>query len=86
MHGFTVSASSTGSRRSLLRELVCVVSIFLLCVGASGAETRITYLILAETVEPIMIVRDGDPMAGGLMTEIVKLIFDGSDYVVEPMV
>lgn len=54
------------------------------CV-ATAAE-HVTYLILAETVEPIMIVRDGDPMAGGIMTEIVELIFDNSNYVVEPMV
>ena len=52
----------------------------------ASAEKRIDYLILAETVEPIMIVHDRDPMAGGLMTDIVKRIFDGSDYVIEPKV
>lgn len=60
-----------------------------LCGTASiscNAKERITYLILAETVEPIMIVRDGDPMAGGIMTEIVKLIFENSDYIIEPLV
>ncbi|MGI9225585.1 MAG: substrate-binding periplasmic protein [Woeseiaceae bacterium] len=50
------------------------------------AEERIVYFILAETVEPIMIVRDGDPMAGGLMTDVVKLVFENSDYVIEPRV
>jgi hypothetical protein len=43
-------------------------------------------MILADTVEPIMIVRDGNPMAGGIMTEIVQLIFEESDYFIEPMV
>ena len=33
-----------------------------------------------------MIVRDGDPMAGGLFTEIVKKVFEGSEYTVEPVV
>jgi polar amino acid transport system substrate-binding protein len=47
---------------------------------------KVTYLILAETVEPIMIVRDGDPMAGGIMTDIVKLIFENSEHTVEPLV
>jgi hypothetical protein len=60
-----------------------------ICIAVSGlafAAERVTYLVLAETVEPIMIVRDGDPMAGGLMTEIVKLVFENSDYVIEPRV
>ncbi len=57
------------------------------CVAAPAvAGERVTYLVLAETVEPIMIVRNGDPMAGGLMTEIVKLIFADSSYDVEPLV
>lgn len=47
---------------------------------------RVAYFVLAETVEPIMIVRDGDPMAGGIMTEIVKLVFEDSAYVIEPKV
>lgn len=50
------------------------------------ADDKITYLVLAETVEPTMIVRDGDPMAGGLTTDIVKLVFAGSKYVLEPKV
>ncbi len=55
-------------------------------LGPVFAAEPVNYLILAETVEPIMIVRDGDPMAGGIMTEIVELIFADSDYVVEPTV
>jgi hypothetical protein len=50
------------------------------------AGKKVTYLILAETVEPIMIVYDGDPMAGGIMTEIVQLIFENSEHTVEPLV
>ncbi len=33
-----------------------------------------------------MIVKDGDPMAGGIMTEIVNLIFEESDYIIDPVV
>jgi ABC-type amino acid transport substrate-binding protein len=69
-----------------MRSIFVFVTLFIFLLDAAGAEKRISYLVLAETVEPIMIVRDGDPMAGGLMTEIVQLIFEGSDYVVEPMV
>lgn len=50
------------------------------------AETRVSYLILAQTVEPLMIVRDGNPLAGGLFTDIVKKVFEDSDYVIDPVV
>ena len=63
-----------------------LVGLLGLVAVTSNAADRVTYLILAETVEPIMVVRDGDPMAGGLMTEIVQSIFENSDYVVEPLV
>ena len=33
-----------------------------------------------------MIVRDGDPMAGGLFTEILIKVFEDSEYVIEPTV
>jgi polar amino acid transport system substrate-binding protein len=69
-----------------MRGIIVFTTLCIFLLDAAGAEKRITYLVLAETVEPIMIVRDGDPMAGGLMTEIVELIFEDSDYVVEPMV
>ena len=69
-----------------MRSKFVFVTLCIFLLDVASAEKRITYLVLAETVEPIMIVRDGDPMAGGLMTEIVQLIFEGSDYVIEPMV
>ena len=50
------------------------------------ATEKVTYFVLAETVEPIMIVRDGNPMAGGIMTEIVTSIFEGSEYELEPKI
>lgn len=59
----------------------------LLCPGSALAEKqRVSYFILAQTVEPLMIVRDGDPMAGGLFTEIVEQVFENSEYLVTPMV
>lgn len=73
------------NRLIFITNLLAIGSICAVSYPAVAAE-HVTYLILAETVEPIMIVRDGDPMAGGIMTEIVELIFDNSDYVVEPMV
>lgn len=63
-----------------------VLCLLLLPAAPANAETSVTYLILAQTVEPLMIARDGDPMAGGMFTEIVKKVFEGSDYVVEPVV
>ncbi|MEH6518944.1 MAG: hypothetical protein V7742_19880 [Halioglobus sp.] len=63
--------------------LLIVIALFSV---AGKTQERVTYLILAETVEPIMIVRDGNPMAGGIMTEIVELMFRDSDYLIEPLV
>ena len=70
----------------IVPQLLAISALSALLCGTAVTAERVTYLIFAETVEPIMIVRDGDPMAGGIMTEIVQLIFDDSDYVVEPMV
>jgi hypothetical protein len=74
----------TGSSACFLRLTIAVMAAVLSMPGY--AAERVTYMILAETVEPIMIVRDGDPMAGGIMTEIVNLIFENSEYAVEPLV
>jgi hypothetical protein len=71
---------------------VCSVAV-LLCIwgllfagGATAERQRVSYFILAQTAEPLMIVRDGDPMAGGLFTEIVEKVFQDSDYAVTPMI
>jgi hypothetical protein len=72
----------TSSLNCLLIALLFVATV----PAVASAAERVTYLILAETVEPIMIVRDGDPMAGGIMTEIVQLIFADSDFEIEPLV
>jgi hypothetical protein len=50
------------------------------------AQTPVSYFVLAQTVEPLMIVRNGDPMAGGLFTDILKKVFENSEYVIEPTV
>lgn len=71
---------------SALPRAFLVLWLLLLPPTPANAETRVSYLILAQTVEPLMIVRDGDPMAGGLFTEIVKKVFAGSEYVIEPVV
>jgi len=52
----------------------------------AGAASSIKYFILAGTMEPLMIMKPGDPMAGGMFTEIIKQVFEGSAYTVEPMV
>jgi hypothetical protein len=77
------------TRRSTVRFLLLIAALPFPCMSLAAEPAgpeRVTYMILAETVEPIMIVREGDPMAGGIMTEIVKLIFAGSDYEIEPRV
>ena len=66
--------------------LLSLAGCLLLTGPTVKAATPVTYLILAETVEPLMIVRPDDPMAGGIFTEIVKQVFANSDYVIEPKV
>jgi polar amino acid transport system substrate-binding protein len=83
---FMGSVLFTGTRDSNVCRLIEVAIVFLWLVSPANAEERIAYFVLADTVEPIMIVRDGDPMAGGIMTEIVEMVFDDSDYVIEPKV
>lgn len=76
----------------MLTRLASSVATFLILHGllystdAFAEKQRVSYFILAQTVEPLMIVRDGDPMAGGMFTEIVKKVFEDSDYTVTPMV
>ena len=64
----------------------CIYCLLIFLPNSSSAKTPVSYLVLAQTVEPIMIVRDGDPMAGGLFTEILKKVFENSEYVIEPTV
>lgn len=75
--------------RSHLARLVTLAWVFwslTLVSFQSAAQTTVNYFVLAQTVEPLMIVRDGDPMAGGLFTDILKKVFEDSDYVIEPSV
>jgi len=76
------------SRCFLSRIALFIGSFCLLAFGSypSRAETPVSYFVLAQTVEPLMIVRDGDPMAGGLFTDILIKVFENSEYVIEPTV
>jgi hypothetical protein len=79
----------------MLSRTTTVGTFFVLCgflhalvcpAEARADKQRVSYFILAETVEPLAIVRNGDPMAGGMFTEIVKKVFENSAYAVTPMV
>jgi|GEM_PF-2878765 len=74
--------------KNIIRLQIILISLIacFLSIKPLHATERVSYMILAETVEPIMIVKDSAPMAGGIMTEIVKLIFQDSNYHVEPVV
>ncbi len=77
-------------RQSLLLTLILIVNYPGQAAEPSPTNSfsveHVTYMILAETVEPIMIVSAGDPMAGGILTEIVKLIYQDSNYIIDPLV
>ena len=75
-------------RSSLSRTLMLagIFSIFVFGSYPARAEIPVSYFVLAQTVEPLMIVRNGDPMAGGLFTDILNKVFENSEYVIEPTV
>ncbi len=83
---YTESVLFKGTRYERVHRLTAAATACLWLASPTAAEERVAYFVLADTVEPIMIVRDGNPMAGGIMTEIVKLVFEDSDYVIEPKV
>jgi hypothetical protein len=76
------------NRRPPFRITILTVIFWLLIPGSysASAQTPVSYFVLAQTVEPLMIVRNGDPMAGGLFTDILKKVFENSEYVIEPTV
>jgi len=53
--------------------------------GKAQSKDEISFLILS-TVEPLMITKPDDPMAGGIITEIVEAIFVDTEYEVVPKV
>ena len=55
-------------------------------VFAVSAESPLTYLILADTVEPLMIVTEADPMAGGIVTDTLREVLADSPYEINPLV
>lgn len=72
--------AAMGTRRTLIAFLM-------ICAGASSAAERsLTYLVLADTVAPLMITKPDDPMSGGIVTEVAKRVFSDSDYAVTPLV
>lgn len=70
--------------RCCLVTIGCIVALW--ANTQARAEDTVKYFILAGTMEPLMIMTPGDPMAGGLFTDILKRVFDNSPYTLEPMV
>jgi ABC-type amino acid transport substrate-binding protein len=74
------------TRVNCLVRMILMVWGLVLSVSVNADKQQVEYFILAQTSEPIMIVRDGDPMAGGIFTDIVKQVFNNSDYIIIPRV
>ena len=77
------------SRYSPTRECKAATALlgilFLLCLQPAVGQ-QLTYLILPDTSEPAMITEPGDPMSGGMFTDIVKAVFEGTRYDIVPLV
>jgi hypothetical protein len=67
--------------RFLLGLLTLVYSCF-----SESADEPLTYLVLADTVEPLMITTAEDPMAGGIVTDVLRKIFLNSGHEIHPLV
>ena len=74
------------TRKLAALSIVSIVLLAIVDARAAPADSSIKYFILAGTMEPLMIMTPDDPMAGGMFTEIIKEVFAGSSYTVEPMV
>ena len=56
-------------------------------VGAIAEDApALSYLVLTETVPPLMIATGDDPMAGGIVTEVLIEVLQGTGYRVDPVV
>ena len=60
--------------------------ILVFSLAARADEHSLTYLILADTVEPLMIASESHPMAGGIVTDTLKSIFLGSPHEIKPLI
>jgi polar amino acid transport system substrate-binding protein len=71
---------------TIIAGLIFAIALTFPQVIQAQNKGRISYLILGGTVEPLMITKPDDPMAGGIITEIVELIFENSEYEIVPKV
>jgi hypothetical protein len=84
-----MSMKPMNGRFGRLQLLVVSFGAFLLSSALEGKtqqEGQVSFLILSGTVEPLMIAEPDDPMAGGIITEIIKAIFADTAYEVVPRI
>lgn len=76
--------------RDIIGQVLALSLVAVLALAGSpcvaGAKGKVTYMVMGDTMEPLMITRPGEPLAGGMFTEIVKLVFEESDVEIQPMV
>ncbi len=70
----------------LIALVVFTTTPFVAMQVLAQVKGKVSYLILGGTVEPLMITKPDDPMAGGIITEIMQLIFENSDYQIVPKI
>jgi polar amino acid transport system substrate-binding protein len=73
-------------RLKLLLGTIIAVLFSIALEGSAQSKGKISFLILSGTVEPLMITTADDPMAGGIITEIVEAIFAETEYEVVPRI
>lgn len=46
----------------------------MLALASTGSDRTLTYLVLADTVPPLMITTEDDAMAGGIVTDVIQTL------------
>jgi polar amino acid transport system substrate-binding protein len=71
---------------TLIRIIVLsLLSLLVASPGMAQKKGQVSYLIL-NTVKPLIITEPDNPMAGGIVTEIIRSVFEKSNYEIVPKV
>lgn len=87
--GGIVKLANLFGRQARRIAVAAIIAIFATSYGPTASaenNKKVTFFILDGTVEPLSITRPGNPMAGGIITELVELIFADSEYEIVPKV
>lgn len=85
-HRTAAHAGAAVSQRAGNRALrIAGVLLGILLSGKPLQASEINYLVIEDQVEPYQISHPGQPLAGGLITDVVQRVFAGSEFQLKPV-